>query len=145
MAELKDVTYGKLVNLRKTESFFIPVSWLNNILDTEREKYGIFLKNTDTMYRFIPTKTNKIIQFHLKLTVLEENFLQKLFQVFEKLNTDHKIQPIYSSGVCFVEEDCYYLFLIEHINEELEQKLKSLLSQLQGVEDVLIERYSIEK
>lgn len=137
------MTYAKLVNLTKVDSFFIPVSWLQNILDREHDKFAIFLKNNESMFRFIPTKTNNVIQFHLKLTVLEEDFLQKLFKVFEKVRSDHKIQPIYSSGVCFVEEECYYLFLIEHIDDTIEQTLKELLSKLQGVEEVLIERYKI--
>ena len=131
---MKDVTFAKLVNLGKYDSFFIPVDWLEKILDEDKEKFAIFLKNNESMFRFIPTKTNNVVQLHMKMTVLEEDFLQKLFLVFEKINSDHKIQPIYSSGVCFVEEECYYLFLVEHINQDIEKQLKDLLSKLQGVE-----------
>ena len=96
------------------------------------------------MFRFIPTKTANVMKFHMKLTVLEEDFLQSLFHIFEQINNDYQIKPIYSSGVCFVEEDCYYLFLIEYINEEIEKKLKDLLITLKGVEEIFVDRYNID-
>ncbi len=110
----------------------------------EKTDYAIFLKNNPTMFRFIPVKSAKILQFHMKLSVLEENFLQRLFEVFEEINTNYKIKPIYSSGVCFVEEECYYFFLIEVVNEDVEEKLKEKLIKLKAVEEIIVKRYTID-
>ena len=96
------------------------------------------------MFRFIPVRSAHIVQFHMKLTVLEENFLQRLFQVFEEINKKYKVKPIYSSGVCFVEEECYYFFLIEIVEEGIELKLKEMLGKLKAVEEIIIQRYNIE-
>lgn len=137
---MKEVTLGKIVNLENIDTMHIPGSWIKNF-NEEQHKYAIFLKNNASMFRFIPTRTNNVLEFHMRLTELEENFLQRLFQVFEGMNTDFAIKPIYSSGVCFVDEDCYYFFLVEHINQEVEEKLKFLLKQLKGVEEVVVKKY----
>ena len=140
---MKDVTFGKLVNLTKTDTLYIPAQWVKNFND-ENNKYAIFLKNNPTMFRFIPTKTNNVVQFHMKLTVLEENFLQNLFHIFEVVNKEYNIKPIYSSGVCFISEMCYYLFLIEYVDEKIEKDIKDMLVKLSGVEEVIIEKYNIK-
>ena len=140
---MKEITLGKMVNLNKTNSLFIPMNWIRSFND-EESKYAIFLKNNPTMFRFIPTKSETIQQYHMKLTILEENFLQRLFQVFEELNKNYQVKPIYSSGVCFVDDDCYYFFLIEHVSKEIEETLKSKLSELKGVEEIYIKNYQIE-
>lgn len=138
---MKEVTLGKMVKLDKTESLFIPEKWIKSF--NEDNKFAIFLMNNATMFRFIPTKSSAVKQFHMKLTVLEENFLQSLFQVFEEINKDFQIKPIYSSGVCFVDEDCYYLFLVEDVNEAMENKLKDKLAKLSGVEEVIVKEYKL--
>lgn len=140
---MKDVTLGKMVNLEQTTSLYIPIEWLHSFND-EKSDYAIFLKNNPTMFRFIPVKSKQILQFHMKLTVLEENFLQQLFEVFENINHDYKIKPIYSSGVCFVEEECYYFFLIEIVKDDVEQKLKESLQKLQAVEEIIVKKYTID-
>ena len=132
-----------MVNLNETSSLYIPSSWVKSFNEDDTQ-FAIFLKNNPTMFRFIPTKSDTIQQFHMKLTVLEENFLQRLFQVFDEMNKEYQIKPIYSSGVCFVDDDCYYFFLIEHVKEEIEEKLKIKLSELKGVEEINIKNYSIE-
>ena len=139
---MKDVTLGKMVDLKKTESLFIPATWIKSF-NEEQSNFAIFLKSNPTMFRFIPTKTGVIKQFHMKLTVLEENFLQRLFQVFDIIYKDYQIKPVYSSGVCFVDDDCYYFFLIEDVNEDIEEKLKAMLIKLKGVEEIFVKKYNI--
>ena len=131
-----------MVKLDKKDTLFIPIQWIKHIND-EDNKFAIFLMNNATMFRFILTKTESVKQFHMILTVLEEDFLQSLFQVFDEINKDFKIKPIYSSGVCFVDEDCYYLFLVENVNKEMENKLKIKLSKLSGVEEIIVKEYNL--
>lgn len=139
---MNEITLGKMVDLRKNTSLFIPANWVTNF-NEEKNDYAIFLKNNPTMFRFIPTKADKVVQFHMKLSVLEENFLQRLFQVFEKIHKEFEIKPMYSSGVCFVEEECYYFFLIEKVSDEVEDRIKSLLVKLESVEEIIIKNYGL--
>ena len=132
-----------MVDLNLEKTLYIPLHWVK-VFNEEKNEYAIFLKNNPTMFRFIPVKSSKIVQFHMKLTVLEENFLQSLFQVFEEINKKYKVKPIYSSGVCFVEEECYYFFLIEIVEEGIELKLKEMLIKLKTVEEIIIQKYNIE-
>ena len=132
-----------MVNLKRNSSLFIPAQWIQNFND-EKNEYAIFLKNNPTMFRFIPTKNNKVVQFHMKLAVLEENFLQQLFKIFEKIHAEFGIKPIYSSGVCFVSEECYYFFLIEKVSNQVEEKIHNHLKKLESVEEVIIKNYGIE-
>jgi len=134
---VKDITFGKMINLNHANSITIPFSWIEK-LDEESHNYAIFLKNNPNMFRFIPTKTPKVKEFFLRLTQLEENFLEKLFKVFEQISSRYKIKPIYSSGVCFVEDDCYYFFLIEKNDDEIENQLTNNLKEIQGVEQVIV-------
>lgn len=139
---MKDVTLGKMVNLEQVKSLYIPNDWVQQF-NEEHHKYAIFLKNNPTMFRFVPTKTKKVVQFHMKLAVLEEDFLQRLFRIFEQMNKDYKIKPLYSSGVCFVSEECYYFFLIESVTTDIELKINEELQKLESVEEVITKTYQL--
>lgn len=128
---LQDITVATVIDI-KAPQVNIPVNWIKRL--TTSDKYAVLLKSHPSMFRIVTTKEPIVTEFYLALTTLEENFLERIFKKIES----HKLRPLYSSGVCFMDEQCYYLFFCDGDKSALTESISSALKEIQGVEEVTI-------
>ena len=125
--------------IKVNQDVHIPNDWISHL--TQTDKFAVLLKNNPAMFRLVTTKHPEVTEFYLDLEVLQEDFLELMFKKIESF----KIKPIYSSGVCFVEDTCYYLFLIDGDPDQITKDgVVTALKEIQGVVDVLIRSYSMD-
>ena len=103
--QIQEITVAKMIKIDKAAD--IPFSWIKRL--TESDRYAVLLKSHPNMFRIITTVEPVITEFYLDLSTLEEDFLENMFKKIESYN----LKPLYSSGVCFHEEQCYYLFMVD--------------------------------
>lgn len=135
---MKEITVATVIDFDKPIT--IPIDWVK-LLSSEH-RFAVLLKNNPSMFRLITTAQDSITEYYLDLETLEENFLELLFKSFENMN----LKPIYSSGVCFVDETCYYLFLLDgYHSEEQVNKVRTTFEKIKGIKNIDVKFYQVDK
>lgn len=131
------------INEKITE-LLIPNSWISKFKGTIQyndTKFALFMKNNPTTIRILTTNQSSATEFYLDLNNLEEDFLESLYS---KLKSK-KIDPLYSSGVCFVDDKCYYLFIMSGTPSEEETKeILDDINKIRGIKKIIIKNYNLE-
>lgn len=124
---MRKVTLGQVIQLDKAVT--IPDEWVD-LVNPLQHKYALLLTTNPAIVRFIPTKHTKVVKYHIQLSQIEEDFLEKVVSSLQEL----EVQTLFNSGVCFVETDCYYEFFIDYPDEEEKvQQVVELLERAPGV------------
>ena len=135
--QIQEITLALMIDIDKPVD--IPHSWVKRISETD--KYAVLLKSHPSMFRIVTTQMPVITEFYLDLTTLEEDFLEFIFKQIDFL----KLKPLYSSGVCFMDEQCYYLFFVDGDRTDIADDVSNALKEIKGVKDVTIKTYAFKK
>jgi translation elongation factor EF-1beta len=134
---IQEITLATMIDIKSPVD--IPNFWIKRLTDSD--KYAVLLKSHPSMFRIVTTKEPIVTEFYLDLTTLEEDFLELIFKKIEH----HKLKPLYSSGVCFYDDTCYYLFIVDGDRTEISDNVTETLKEIQGVKNVTIKTYSLDK
>ena len=134
--QIQEVTLARLIDIEKPVE--IPNTWVKRL--TESDRYAVIIKSHPNMFRIITTVEPVITEFYLDLTTIEEDFLELMFS-----KIDHqKLKPLYSSGVCFYEAQCYYMFIVDGDRNDIAEDVITTLKEIEGVKEVSIKTYAFK-
>ena len=129
------VTLGKVVKIDGPVD--LPKEFIKALISENKEKNAVI--------RVLPTRTTKSYKIIIHIADLAEDFIDSTVEVL----SDAKAKLLYSSGVCFSEDEqnCYYECYIENPDEimKIDNTVESIdiikrdLSEISGVTNIDIE------
>ena len=133
-SETPPVTIAKMLKIEDDSLPKLPLDFLKH-LRVETREFGvlIFAVSTRTI-RLIPTESDQVIKLIIEIGELTPHFLDELGRVL----TAHKVDTLYSSGICFTADSCQYEGYIDQAEMKATSldRLKSELMQIRGITSV---------
>lgn len=130
------VTLAKIIQITEDSPVTLHSDFLE-FLVMEKSEFAILVYSVSTRtIRLIATENDQVVKLIIEIDELTPGFLDSLGRVL----TAHKVDTIYSSGICFTEESCQYEGYIDQKGLTLEvlEPLKSDLLKIRGIASVTL-------
>jgi hypothetical protein len=128
------VTIAKMIKITETSPPILHPEFLEYLI-MEKKDYAILVYSVSTRtIRLIPTETGRVVKITIEIDELTPGFLDELGRVL----TTHKVDTLYSSGICFTEDSCQYEGYIdqEDIDSTILDPLRNKLLTIRGISSV---------
>ncbi len=128
-------TAGRVLTFDESESVTFPKSF-RDAMGTDQGLMVLVYK--DRLIKIFPLETEDVTYLSLEIGKLTNDFLTKLSQIFKDCGL---VDLLFSTGVCLRGTRCFYecYFNPSQLNTTVDE-LRSALSKLDGVKQVVVER-----
>jgi len=142
MTEL--VTIASMAAFPLNNTLELPKSFVTTLKEMEgmEQPYGIMILNPSTrVIRITPTSSEEVVKISISISELSSNFLQQLGAIL----TRYKVKTLYSTGICFTQDDCCYEGYIDmsEFAETTPEQMQTDISQIKGISAVELEILSL--
>ena len=127
------VTIAKIIQLQESKPIYLPADFLETIRPKEESSAVMILAPSTKIIRIIPTKSPKVVKLAIEIGELSPDFLQELGVVFMR----GKIRTLYSTGLCFTQDNCTYEAYLDSSDLTISQEqLRDELTEIKSVSKV---------
>jgi hypothetical protein len=125
------LTLAKIVDLNDNSTFSLPPEFLETFkCETNNPQVIIIVLRSTKDIHIIPTKSNSVVKISIEIEDLSSRFLQDLGKFFMRFS----IKTIYSTGLIFTPENCFYEAFID--STDLSMPVDLLKDELKGIKGV---------
>ncbi len=131
----KGVTTAKLLEIEIGDKLVLPEEIANEI---GAQRALVILVYRDKNLKIFPIENGEVYHLKLEISNLTRNFLQYLTNAFKQSGLK---EVLFTTGICVESDKCYYESYFNKPNEEFDTELlKKLLSEIEGVKEVVIKK-----
>ncbi|MHA1370033.1 MAG: hypothetical protein ACTSWN_06615 [Promethearchaeota archaeon] len=128
------ISHGLLVSRKKLGNIQVPSEILEKLSPEKNNFLAIFTTKMDNLkINIIPYNSKKVLKLILYLESFSPNAVKSIAEIIYDLN----IKTIYTSGICFNDNECCYEAYVEIENEDNLDVIKnSFLDNVEGCKSV---------